>query len=116
MRHRKKQKILDRDKSHRQAMLVNLAKALFIHQKIKTTSAKAKYLRHFVENLITIGKRNNLTARRLLIQKIGSPLIAKKIMEETAIKYKERKGGYTRIIKMGLRPGDGAEIVIIELV
>lgn len=116
MRHRKKQKILDRDKSHRQAMLVNLAKSLFIHQKIKTTSAKAKYLRHFAENLITLGKRNNLAARHLLIQKTGSQQIAKRIMEETALKYKDKKGGYTRIIKMGFRPGDGAEIVIIELV
>lgn len=116
MRHRKKQKILDRDKSHKKAMLINLAKVLLTHQKIRTTSAKAKYLRHFVENLITIGKRNNLAARRLLIQKTGSQSIAKKIMEETAVKYKERKGGYTRIIKIGFRPGDGAEIVIIELV
>ena len=116
MRHNKKQKTLDRDKSQRQAKLINLAKVLFIHQKIKTTSAKAKYLRRFVENLITTGKRNNLEARRLLIKKTGSQLIAKKIIDEISTKYKEKKGGYTRIIKTGFRQGDSAEMVIIELV
>lgn len=116
MRHRKKHKILDRDKSHRKALLKNLAKSLFIHQKIKTTLAKAKYLKPFVEELITIGKNDNLANLRLLIKKIGSDKTAKKIIKEIAPKYKERKGGYIRIIRLGFRAGNGAEMVIIELI
>lgn len=116
MRHRKKNKILDRGKSQRKALLVNLAKSLFINQKIKTTSAKAKFLRPFAEKLITLGKNNNLSARRLLIKKLNDKEVAKKILEEVSPKYKERKGGYTRIIKIGFRKGDGAEMVQIEFV
>ena len=115
MRHRKKHKILDRHKSHRKALLINLAKSLFIYNKIKTRSAKAKNLRPFIEKLITLGKKNNLNTRRLLLRQVHSKQIANKILKDISPKYKDRKGGYTRIIKIGYRKGDGAEIVQIEL-
>lgn len=116
MRHRKKNKKLDRDTSHRRALLKNLTKSLFLHNKLITTAAKAKYLRPFAERLITIGKNNSLSTRRILIKKLGDEKITKKILEEISPKYKERKGGYTRMIKIGFRKGDSAEIVQIELI
>jgi len=116
MRHRKKHKILGRSKSQRKALLKNLAKSFFIYKKIRTTRAKAFYLKPYVEKLITKGKINNLHSRRELIKKTGSSLIAKKILEEISPKYKGRKGGYTRIIRLGRRKGDRAEVVQLELV
>lgn len=116
MRHRKKHKILGRSKSHRKSLLKNLAKSFFTHKKIQTTRAKAFYLKPYVEKLITKGKINNLQARRELIKKTGSALVAKRILEEVSPKYKERKGGYTRIIRLGRRKGDRAEVVQLELV
>ncbi len=115
MFHRKKGKILDRKKASREALLKNLAASLIMNEKIKTTQAKAKALRSVVERLITIGKENNLTTFRRLFAYLPLKKAVKKTLNELGPKYKERKGGYTRIIKIGRRRGDGAEMVQIEL-
>ena len=97
-------------------MFRNLAASLVIYEKVKTTEAKAKAIRPIVEKLITIGKENNLTARRRLLQYLYSENAVRKILEVLSPKYKERKGGYTRIIKLGERQGDGAKTAQIEFV
>ncbi|MBT4277874.1 50S ribosomal protein L17 [Candidatus Falkowbacteria bacterium] len=115
MRHRNKNKILDRKKAPREMMLRNLASSIIIYEKVKTTDAKAKTVRSLVEKMITISKKGDLTARRTLIKN----LLQKKAIEKTlelGKKYKDRDGGYTRITKLGTRQGDGANIVQIELV
>jgi large subunit ribosomal protein L17 len=116
MRHRKKKKILDRKRDQRKALLKNLASALVKYEKIKTTLAKAKFLRPKIEKLITIGKKNDLTSRRRLIAFFQDEEIVKKILNEISPRYKERKGGYTRIIKAEKRKSDGAQMAIIEFV
>ena len=116
MRHRKKTKILDRKKEPREMMLRNLASSLIIYEKVKTTQAKAKAVRSLVEKLITIAGKGNLTARRRLIEVLPQKMAVKKAMEVLGERYKERKGGYTRILKLGARQGDGAEMVMIEFV
>ena len=97
-------------------MLKNLAVSLILYEKIKTTSAKAKAVRSLVEKLITRGKKNDLSARRYLIKYLPVENAVKKVMEVLSPKYKERQGGYTRIVKLGPRKGDGAQMVIIEFV
>jgi large subunit ribosomal protein L17 len=116
MRHQKKGKILDRTKQPREAMLKSLATSLVIYEKVKTTKAKAKVVRSIVEKLITTAKNNNLTARRKLLQGLYHKKAVNKALEVLGPRYKERKGGYTRIIKLGTRKGDGAEMVQIEFV
>jgi len=116
MRHRKKGKILDRPVGPRKALLRNLAASLIIYEKIKTTRAKAKALRPIVERLITKGKVNNLHNRRELLKYLYLENAVRKILEELGPRYKNRNGGYTRIINIGKRKGDGAEIAQIELV
>ncbi len=116
MRHRKKGKTLDRKKSAREALLRNLAASLIIYEKIKTTEAKAKALRPIVERLITVGRENNLTARRKLLSYLYTENAVKKVLEVLGPKYQGRPGGYSRITKIGPRGGDGAELVQIELV
>ncbi len=116
MRHRKKKKTLGRKKEAREMMLRNLAASILIYEKVKTTEAKAKAVRPLVERLITISKRGDLTARRRLIQKLPQKMAVKKAMEVLASRYRQRPGGYTRITKIGCRAGDGAKMVIIELV
>lgn len=116
MRHLKKGKILDRKTAARQALLQNLAQNLVIYEKIKTTQAKAKAVQPLVEKLITTGKINNLTCRRKLLSKLYLKKSVNKILEVLGPRYKDRKGGYTRIIKLGRRKGDGAEMAQIEFV
>jgi large subunit ribosomal protein L17 len=116
MRHRKKGKILDRKVGPRKALLRNLAVSLILYEKIQTTGAKAKTLRPIVEKLITKGKTNTLVARRNLLKYLYKESAVKKIIEDIGPRYKDRKGGYTRILKLGRRAGDAAEIVQIELV
>ena len=116
MRHRKKGKILGRKKAPREAMLKNLAASIILYEKVKTTEAKAKAVRPIVERLITVGKTNTLTSRRRLLSQLPVTNATKKLLEELGPKYKERPGGYTRIIKVGARQGDGAKMVQIELV
>jgi len=117
MRHRKKKTILGRKKQPREAMLKNLASSLILYEKIKTTRAKAKAIQPIVEKIITLSKDNNLTVRRRLMQKLPVSNAVKKCLEVLGPRYKERKSGYTRIVKLGTRRvGDGAEVVQIELV
>ncbi len=116
MRHRNKNKILDREKSPRELMLRNLASSLIIYEKVKTTKAKALAVRPVVEKMISSAKAGDLKARRGLIKVLLQKNSIKKTMEVLADRYKERPGGYTRIIKLNNRAGDGAQIVQIELV
>lgn len=116
MRHRNKNKILDRDKASRELMLRNLASSIIIYEKVKTTEAKAKVVKSLVEKMITVAKKNDLSARRKLIETLPQKLAVKKAIEVLGERYKDRQGGYSRIIKLGARKGDGAEIVQIELV
>ena len=116
MRHRNKTTKLGRKKQPREMMLRNLASSILIYEKVKTTEAKAKAVRKLVEKLITTAKAGDLNARRKLIETLPQKMAIKKSMEVLGERYKNRKGGYTRIIKIGPREGDGAKIVQIELV
>ncbi|PIR13011.1 50S ribosomal protein L17 [Candidatus Falkowbacteria bacterium CG11_big_fil_rev_8_21_14_0_20_39_10] len=116
MRHRKKRKILGRKKKPREMMLRNLVASVLIYEKVKTTQAKAKAVKPLVEKMITVSKKGDLTARRKLIETLPQKLAVKKAMEVLGKRYQDRKGGYTRIVKLGVRQGDGAEIAQIELV
>lgn len=116
MRHRKKGKILDRKKEARKALLRSLATSVIIYEKVKTTKAKAKAVKPLVEKLVTAAKKNDLNARRQLLTVLYHKKAVKKALEVLGPRYKERKGGYTRIINLGRRAGDGAEIVQIEFV
>ena len=115
MRKRNKGRALSRPKNQRDALLKALSTALFLHGKIKTTEAKAKELRSVAEKMITRARTTKVSDRRVLAQ-VLSPVILKKLMDEIAPKYVGRSGGYTRIIKMGPRKSDAANMVIIELV
>ncbi|GAI30208.1 unnamed protein product [marine sediment metagenome] len=115
MRKLKKGRKLSRKRDQRKALLKSLARTLILNEKIKTTEKKAKEASKLVEKSITRAKKRNLASRRLLAKQF-SPKIVKKLVDEIAPKYKERKGGYTRIIKLGPRKSDGAKMVIIELV
>ena len=116
MRHGKGRRKLNRTHSHRQAMLANMAGSLIEHEQIKTTLPKAKELRPVVERLITLGKRGDLHARRLARSKMKSDDAVKKLFDVIAERYKDRQGGYCRILKAGFRYGDAAPMAIIELV
>lgn len=116
MRHRIKGKKLDRKKEPREAMLKNLASSIIIYEKVKTTEAKAKTVKPLLEKIITASIKGDLASRRELIRLLPQPMAVKKAMEILAIKYKDRRGGYLRIIKLGKRLGDNAEMAQIELV
>ncbi|MBI2050013.1 MAG: 50S ribosomal protein L17 [Candidatus Staskawiczbacteria bacterium] len=115
MRKQKKGRVLSRDKSQREALLKSLASSFFLHEKIRTTQAKAKELKIFAERSITRAKQDTVFNRRLLAKTLA-PKIVKKLVSEIAPRYKERPGGYTRITKLGQRKSDSAKIVIVELV
>ncbi|OGZ64680.1 MAG: 50S ribosomal protein L17 [Candidatus Staskawiczbacteria bacterium RIFCSPLOWO2_01_FULL_40_39] len=115
MRKRNKGRILSRLKNQRIALLKSLATSLFLHGKITTTEAKAKELRKVAEKFITRARVNSVANRRVLSQTI-TPSVVKKLVDEIAPNYVQRQGGYTRIIKIGPRKSDGANMVIIELV
>lgn len=116
MRHRKKGRQLSRTRSHRRATLRNLATSLFMHERIETTTAKAKELRPYAERLITLARRGDIHARRLAATKIQDRKVLGKLFDEIAPRYAERPGGYTRVLKLGNRKGDAAEMSLIELV
>jgi len=116
MRHKKTTKILDRKIGPRKALIKNLAGQLVIFEKIRTTKAKAKVLRPYVEKLITKSAENNLTTKRYLKTKINLNNAIKKLLEVYGPQYKDRKGGYLKIIKADTRKGDGAEMVYITFV
>lgn len=116
MRHRIAGRKLGRTTAHRKAMFDNMAHALLKHEQITTTLPKAKDLRPIVERLITLGKRGGLHARRQALATLQDPAITEKLFSTLAERYKERPGGYCRIIKAGFRYGDAAEMAVIELV
>lgn len=116
MRHRKKGRKLSRSPSHRRATLRNMATSLFRHERIETTTAKAKELRPYAERLITLARRGDLHSRRLAARKIQDRQVLGKLFEDIAPRFMERPGGYTRILKLGNRKGDAAEMSLIELV
>jgi len=116
MRHRKAGRKLNRNSSHRKALLKNLAIALIEQDIIKTTLPKAKELRKVIEPLITLGKEDTVANRRLAFNKLRSDSAVAKLFTEISVNAKERNGGYTRIIKAGFRPGDKADMAYIELV
>ena len=118
MRHRMAQRKLGRVTPHRIALLRNLATALFERERIQTTLAKAKELRPFAERLITVSRRegDRLHARRLVLRDIKDATVVRKLFDTIGARYMDRPGGYTRIVKLGARRSDGAEMAIIELV
>jgi len=116
MRHRVAGRKLGRTSEHRIALMRNLSTALFDKEKITTTLAKAKELRPYAEKLISLSKRETLHARRLVLRQIHDKKVVAKMFESLSARYAERPGGYTRIIKLGPRRGDHAEMAIIELV
>jgi len=116
MRHRIAGRKLGRTTAHRQALLRNLSKELLEKEKIKTTLSKAKELQPYAEKLVTLSKRETLHARRLVLRKIQDKKVVAKLFDALSARYAQRPGGYTRVIKLGPRPGDNAEMAIIELV
>jgi len=115
MRHRIKGKQLSRTASHKKALLANMATSLFKHERIETTQAKAKELRPYAERIITLARRGDLHARRLAEARLKDRDVTQRLFKEIAPRFATRPGGYTRIIKLGHRVGDGAEIARIEL-
>ena len=116
MRHRKAGRKLNRNSSHRKALLKNLAIALIEQDIIRTTLPKAKELRKTIEPLITLGKEDTVANRRLAFSRLRSDAAVGKLFSKISVNAKDRKGGYTRIIKAGFRPGDKADMAYIELV
>lgn len=116
MRHKMKGRKFSRTREHRKAMFMNMAAALIKHEQITTTLPKAKDLRPIVEKIITLGKKGGLHNYREAISRLGDETQANKVMNELAERYKERQGGYVRIMKAGFRYGDNAPVAVIELV
>ena len=116
MRHKKLGRRFSRDSSHRQAMFSNMAAALIKHEQIITTLPKAKDLKRVVDKYITLAKRGDLNSRRLAASRLRDEDMAKKLFDVLAPRYKNRNGGYTRVIKAGFRYGDSAPRAVIELV
>ena len=116
MRHGMSGRKLNRTSSHRKALLMNLANSLIKHEQIKTTLPKAKELRPYVEKLITLGKKGELSNRKQAISALHDLEVVNKLFSDIAKRYKNRNGGYIRIVKFGFRNGDAAPMAIIELV
>lgn len=116
MRHGNKGRRFNRMAAHRKAMFANLAQALITHEQIVTTLPKAKDLRPVVEKLVTLGKRGDLHARRLAVAQVRDESVVKKLFDVLGPRYKDRKGGYTRVLKAGFRFGDNAPMAVIEFV
>jgi large subunit ribosomal protein L17 len=116
MRHLKQGRKLGRTTAHRKALLRNLATALLEHERIVTTEPKAKELRRVADKLVTLGKRGDLHARRQALQVVRSNAVVRKLFNDIAPRFAERHGGYTRVLRLGYRPGDAAAMAVIELV
>ena len=116
MRHHRSGKKLGRDSAHRKALYSNLAGALIEHGRIKTTAAKAKEVKPIVEQMITLGRRGGVHARRQALAYLRSQDVVYKLFSDVGPRFADRPGGYTRIIRIGPRPGDAAEMVYLELV
>ncbi len=116
MRHLKKGRKLNRSSAHRSALFRNMATSLLQHERIETTEAKAKELRGYTERLITLAKRGDLHAKRLVFRKIRDRDVLAKLFDDVAVRYKGRPGGYTRVTRLYVRKGDNAVMAAIELV
>ena len=116
MRHQVQGRKLSRRREHRKLMLANLASSLILTGKVKTTDAKAKEVRPFVERLVTFARRGDLHARRIVLSRLRNTIAVKKLFDEIAPKFADRFGGYTRIIKLGFRHGDNSPVSLIEFV
>ncbi len=116
MRHRKSGRQLNRNSSHRKAMFKNMANSLFLHEAIKTTLPKAKELRRVVEPLITMAKSDSIANRRNVFSKLRDDAMVAKLFTELGPFYKDRPGGYVRILKAGFRSGDKAPMALVQLV
>ena len=116
MRHRKQGRKFSRDSAHRQAMFSNMAASLIQHEQIVTTLAKAKDLRRVMDKYITLAKRGDLNSRRIATARLRNDDMVKKLFDVLADRYKDRQGGYTRVLKAGFRYGDSAPRAVIELV
>jgi len=116
MRHGKAGRKLNRTASHRKAMFANMAAALIKHEQIVTTLPKAKEMKPIIDKLITLGKRGDLHARRQAISQVRDVAMVKKLFDTLGERYKERSGGYSRVLKAGFRYGDNAPMAVIELV
>ncbi len=116
MRHKMSGRKLNRTSSHRKAMFVNMTASLLRHEQIKTTKPKAKDLRSFAEKMITLGKRGDLHARRKAMSFLQDKDVVVKLFDALAERYKDRQGGYTRVLAAGFRYGDSAPMAVIELV
>ena len=116
MRHQRKGKKLGRDSAHRKALYANLTGALIEHGRIKTTEAKAKAVKPIVEKMITLGRRGDLAARRQALAYLRSNDVVHMLFAEVAPRFEDRPGGYTRIVRLGPRAGDGAEMAYLEFV
>ena len=116
MRHHRSGKKLGRDSAHRKALYSNLAGALIEHGRIKTTEAKAKAVKPFAEQMITLGRRGDLHARRLALAELRSQDVVHQLFADVGPRFADRPGGYTRIVKLGPRYGDAAQLVYLELV
>jgi large subunit ribosomal protein L17 len=115
MRHNVGYRKLGRSSGHRRALLRNLATDLFRHERLKTTLPKARELRPFAEKLITLARRDDLHARRQVVRQISDKTVVKKLFDTLGPRFATRPGGYTRALKLGPRPGDGADMAIVEL-
>lgn len=115
MGHRDKVHKLGRTKSHREAMLANMAMSLFLHRVIKTTDSKAKALRPLVDRLISTAKKDTLASKRLVARTIDQKQVFKKLFNEIVPQFDDRTSGFTRVIKLGVRRGDGAPMSVVEL-
>jgi large subunit ribosomal protein L17 len=116
MRHARAGKKLGRDAAHRRALYANLAGALIEHGRIRTTEAKAKAVKPFAEQMITLGRRGDLAARRQAVSELRSKAVVQRLFDDVAPRFADRPGGYSRIVKLGPRQGDAAEMVYLELV
>ena len=116
MQHRRLGRRFSRDPGHRQAMFSNMAASLIKHEQIVTTVAKAKDLKRMVDKYITLAKRGDLNSRRLAASRMRDEAMVKKLFDTLGPRYKDRKGGYTRVLKAGFRHGDNAPLAVIELV
>lgn len=116
MRHRKTGKALDRKVGPRTSLIKNLAQSVILYEKVTTTEAKAKVVRPYVERLVTQAKAQSLASRRLLRRRLPTENAVRKLLEVLGPRYRTRAGGYTRITKLGLRPGDRAKVARIEFV
>ncbi|MFQ5626627.1 MAG: 50S ribosomal protein L17 [Methyloligellaceae bacterium] len=116
MRHRRAGRKLNRSPSHRRALFANMAAALIKHEQVVTTLPKAKELRRVADRLITLAKRGNLHSRRLAVSRIRDEAMVKKLFDVLGPRYKERSGGYTRVLKAGYRHGDNAPMAVLEFV